>query len=177
MFSLLSPLTSAWDRLFSDRQTAIKYLASRWHCCILALFCNQRIFQSERSERTCVKNTSKALKGWVIVLHHYLSKLKMRLFSSWTNGLRAEVFSKALCSLTKAWRLLPLDLREFGDGEGPVALGEDHRQLLTDHLILLITHTHTQIWNKVSCFIYLFFYFNSLVCLFPGRFYCWHFML
>lgn len=37
---------------------------------------------------------------------------------------------------TQARGLLPLDLRQLGDGEGAVAVGEDDRQLLADHLVL-----------------------------------------
>lgn len=39
-------------------------------------------------------------------------------------------------ALTQAWRLLPLDLCQFGDGVRAVTLCEDARQLLADHLIL-----------------------------------------
>lgn len=39
-------------------------------------------------------------------------------------------------TLTQARGLLPLDLRELGDGVGPVAVSEDDAQLLADHLVL-----------------------------------------
>lgn len=45
----------------------------------------------------------------------------------------------SLDAITKAWRLLPLDLCQFGDGVRAVALGEDGRQLLADHLVLTKT--------------------------------------
>lgn len=38
--------------------------------------------------------------------------------------------------LTQARGLLALDLRELGDGVGPVAVGEDDAQLLADDLVL-----------------------------------------
>ena len=39
-------------------------------------------------------------------------------------------------ALTQARGLLALDLRELGDGVGPVAVSEDDRQLLADDLVL-----------------------------------------
>lgn len=44
--------------------------------------------------------------------------------------------SRAGDTLTQARGLLPLDLRELGDGVGPVAVGEDDTQLLADHFVL-----------------------------------------
>lgn len=46
---------------------------------------------------------------------------------------------KSRHAITKARRLLPLDLCQFGDGVRAVALGEDCRQLLADHLVLTKT--------------------------------------
>lgn len=45
--------------------------------------------------------------------------------------------------------LLPLDLCEFWDGERPVALGEDHRQLLADHLVLAGSEDLEHEWQAV----------------------------
>lgn len=46
---------------------------------------------------------------------------------------------KSRRAITEARCLLPLDLCQFGDGVRAVALGEDCRQLLADHLVLTKT--------------------------------------
>lgn len=48
--------------------------------------------------------------------------------------------------LTQARGLLALDLRELGDGVGPVAVGEDDTQLLADDLVLQQRKKSSRCW-------------------------------